>query len=351
MGIRMEPYLLRVMGPAIIIATIVGLTAAAFAYTAGWLSPARLTPERFIAALQPPGGAPLGHRRNHAKGICFVGVFESNGAGVSLSTARVFAPGQYPVVGRFNLGVPSPDASDATARVRGVGILILTPDGQQWRSAMIDLPFFPVATPNAFYGLLLATKSKDPQAMAEFAKVHPEIGAFAAWAKRAPWTASYVEERYNSLNSFVFIDSRGTKRIVRWSLVPAAMAVSVTPEELARRGSDFLGKELQDRVAAGPVRWTLAVTVAEPGDSSADPSKAWPQDRHTVDVGRLTVLRVEPERDGLCRDLNFDPTVLPVGISTSDDPFPAARSSVYAKSFDLRAAESQYYSRKSAGEP
>jgi catalase len=339
------------MRPSIIIAGIVGLVAAAFAYTAGWLSPARLEPERFIAALQPPGGAPLGHRRNHAKGICFTGVFESNGAGAALSTARVFASGQYPVVGRFNLGVPDPNASDATARVRGVGMLISTPDGQQWRSAMIDLPFFPVSTPQAFYGFLLASKSKDPQAMAEFGKAHPEIGAFVAWAKSAPWTASYAEERYNSLNSFVFTDMSGTRRIVRWSLVPAATAVSVTPEELAQRGSDFLGKDLQDRVAAGPVRWTLAVTEAQPGDPTADPSKAWPQDRHAVDVGVLRVQQVVPERDGPCRDLNFDPAVLPVGISTSDDPFPAARSAVYAESYDLRTAEARYYPRKSEGGP
>jgi catalase len=263
----------------------------------------------------------------------------------------VFTPGQYPVVGRFDIGLPDPGASDATARVRGVGILISTPDGQQWRSAMIDLPFFPVSTPQAFYGFLLASKSKDPQAMPEFARTHPEIAAFGAWAKGAPWTASYVEERYNGINSFVFTNASGTRRIVRWSLVPVARPVSVTPAELARLGPNFLDKDLKDRVSAGPVRWTLNVTVANPGDPSADPSKAWPQDRNSIDVGMLTVQRVENERDGPCRDINYDPTVLPDGISTSDDPFPAARSSVYAKSYDLRTAEARFYPRTSGGTP
>ncbi len=67
--------------PLIAIAVIVGSGAAAFAFTAGWLSPGRLTPDRIVAAFAPPGGAALGHRRNHAKGICFTGVFEANGAG------------------------------------------------------------------------------------------------------------------------------------------------------------------------------------------------------------------------------------------------------------------------------
>ncbi len=69
----------------------------------------------------------------------------------------------------------------------------------------------------------------------------------------------------------------------------------------------------------------MVVTVANPGDPTADPSKAWPEDRRTVEVGTLTVQQIQPERDGPCRDINFDPTVLPTGIRTSDDPFPAAR--------------------------
>ena len=56
------------------------------------------------------------------------------------------------------------------------------------------------------------------------------------------------------------------------------------------------------------------VTVANPGDPTADPSKAWPQDRRTVDVGTLVAQQIEPEADGPCRDINFDPTVLPSGI-------------------------------------
>jgi catalase len=82
------------VGSLALIAAVTALVAAAFAYTAGWLSPARLAPAQFLAALQPPGGPPLGHRRNHAKGICFNGVFESNGAGAALSKARVFAAGR-----------------------------------------------------------------------------------------------------------------------------------------------------------------------------------------------------------------------------------------------------------------
>src|ERR1700732_1746047 len=117
-----------VVGSLALIAIVVACVAGAFAYTAGWFSPHRLTPDRMIQAFTPPSGAPLGHRRNHAKGVCFTGLFEANGAGSELSRAAVFRGGQYPALGRFNLGTPDPNAPDATVRVRGMGLRISPPD-------------------------------------------------------------------------------------------------------------------------------------------------------------------------------------------------------------------------------
>lgn len=334
-----------VLGFLVIVIVVVGGAAATFAYTAGWLSPERLTPTKLVAALAPPSGPALGHRRNHAKGICFTGVFESNGAGTALSAASVLAAGQYPVLGRFNLGTPDPDAPDATVRVRGMGLRILPPDGREWRAAMINAPVFPVSTPEAFHGLLLAVKSKAPDAMKNFAAANPEIAGFGAWAQTGPWTGSYAEERYNSLDAFIFTDGSGKAQAVRWSLLPEAQVVPITPEELAKRGPNTLEQEITERVGHEPQRWKLVVTIANPGDPTVDPTKAWPEDRRTVDVGTLIVQKIEPEADGPCRDINFDPTVLPPGMGVSDDPFPAARSAAYAKSYDLRTAEAKDYPR------
>lgn len=332
------------IGSLVAIAVVVGGTAAAFAYTAGWFSPERLSPSRFVAALAPPDGPAPGHRRNHAKGICFTGRFEANGSGSALSVAPVLAKGSFPVVGRFNLGTPDPMAVDGTQRVRGISLQVTAPDGQQWRMAMIDLPFFPVSTPDAFYELLVASGQKDnPDAMKGFATRHPEIAAFGDWAKSAPFTESYAEERYNALDSFVFTDGQGADHVVRWSLLPAAPVVTVPGDDLAKRSADFLEQDITQRVSAEPQRWTMTVQVANPGDPVADPSKAWPDDRRTVEVGTLVADKVILEPDGPCREINFDPTVLPRGMRTSEDPFPAARSAVYAVSYDRRTAEAANY--------
>ena len=336
------------LGSIVLIAAVVAFGVGAFAYTAGWLSPGRLTSTKLVDALAPPDGAALGHRRNHAKGICFTGVFEANGSGVELSRAMVFAAGQYPVLGRFNLATPDPDAADPTVRVRGLGVQISTPDRDVWRMALIDPPVFAVSTPQGFYELLEASKSKDPEAMKGFVTAHPEFAAFGAWATTAPWTASYAEETFNSLNAFIFANRDGAEHAVRWSLRAQAQAIPITSEDFAKLGPNHLEDEIAERVAKSPQRWTLVLTVAEPSDPTADPTKAWPPERRTVDAGTLIVQKIEPEADGPCRDINFDPTILPDGIKVSDDPFPAARSAAYARSYDLRTSEASHYPRTTA---
>lgn len=339
------------LGSWLLIGGVVVVAVGAFAYTAGWLTPERLTPTKLVDTLAPPTGAVPGFRRNHAKGICFTGTFESNGAAAGLSRAQLFAKGAYPVVGRFNLATPNPVAADPSARVRGLSLMVTTPDGREWRSAMIDAPFFPVATPEAFYALLQAGANKsDPDAMKNFIAAHPEFKNFLGWATTAPWTSSYVQERYNSLNSFILENGKGDRQAVRWSFLPAAPVQALSADELKAKGADFLASDLTQRVGAAPQRWTLQLTLANAGDPTADPSKAWPDDRPKVAAGTLVVQAIQAEPDGPCRDLNFDPTVLPPGMQVSDDPFPAARSAAYSVSFNRRTAEADAYPRTAAQE-
>ena len=86
------------------------------------------------------------------------GFFESNGNGVRLSKAVVFRPGRVPVIGRFSLSGGQPYVADAPDEVRGLGLQFSLPDGETWRTAMINLPVFPFRTPEAFYEQLVASK-------------------------------------------------------------------------------------------------------------------------------------------------------------------------------------------------
>src|ERR1700710_1434949 len=83
------------------IGAVVLCSAAAFAYTGGWLSPDRLGQKQIIAGFDQVDGVHPGFRRNHAKGLCATGWFESNGNAVPFSKAALFTPGRVPVVARI----------------------------------------------------------------------------------------------------------------------------------------------------------------------------------------------------------------------------------------------------------
>ena len=93
------------------------------------------------------------------------------------------------------------------------------------------------------------------------------------------------------------------------------------------------------RLGRGPLQWHLIVTIGQPGDPTNDATVAWPEDRERVNVGTLSIDHIEGEAPGNCRDINFDPLVLPSGIAPSDDPLLSARSATYSDSFTRRAGE------------
>lgn len=330
--------------PALLaIALIVASAALAFAWTAGWLTPGRLTPQRFTDAIEAANGQVYrGFRRAHAKGVCVAGYFEGNGQGTALSSARIFAPVRTPFVGRLSIGGGSPYGLDGKARVRSIALELNSDDGQQWRMAMNSFPFFGVSSVQAFHEQTVAntpdpaTGKPDPARQAAFARAHPEFARFAAWAATAPWPTSWANTTFNGVNAFRFINRAGEVRNVRWSMQPHAPFAAMTPEQRVAADGDLLGEDLRARLARGLLRWDMVVTVAQPGDPVADPSQSWPEDRPHVTVGSVVIESSTPQATGACRDINYDPLVLPTGVQGSDDPILAARSAVYSVSFNRR---------------
>jgi len=70
----------------------------------------------------------------------------------------------------------------------------------------------------------------------------------------------------------------------------------------APEGGDFLEKDLVQRIAAGPLRWKLQITLADPADPVNDASKTWPEGRKVVNAGTLVLESTQPQLNGECRD-------------------------------------------------
>lgn len=321
--------------------------AAAFLYLGGWFNPRALTPARLADGFERVDGIHSGFRRNHAKGVAVSGFFESNGQGTRLSKAVVFRTGRVPVIGRFSLSGGNPNVADGPDTVRGLGLLFRLPDGEQWRTAMINLPVFPVNTPQAFFERLIAsgpdprTHKPDPAKMKAFLAAHPETVQALKIIQSHPASSGFENSTYSSLNAFRFVDASGRSIPVRWSMLPVQPFGAADTLAANRGNRSYLFDALIGSIHQRPLQWHLIVTVGQPGDVTDDATKPWPEEREKLDVGTLTLDSVESEDTSPARDINFDPLILPAGMAPSDDPLLSARSAVYSQSYTRRAGETK----------
>jgi catalase len=317
-----------------------------FAYIGGWFTPNDLTPARFTDGFEQVDGIHPGFRRNHAKGVDVTGFFESNGNGVRLSKAAVFRQGRVPVIGRFSLSGGQPYVADKPDTVRGLGLQFSLPDGELWRTAMVNLAVFPFSTPAAFYEHLIALKpdpstgKPDPANMKAFLERHPETVQALTVIKGQPFSSGFDNSTFHGLNAFRFINAAGDSIPARWLIKPEqpfeAASTASPPQD-----KNYLFDALIVQIHRQPLRWHLIVIIGQAGDPTNDASLAWPEGREQMDVGTLTLDQVESDETSAARDINFDPLVLPAGIAPSDDPLLSARSAVYSRSFTRRAGEAK----------
>jgi catalase len=336
--------------------TLIGIILAGalgtFAYLGAWLTPKGLTPTRFVDGFEEANGVHPGFRRNHAKGVGASGIFESNGNGVRLSKAAVFQPGRVPVLGRFSLGGGNPLMPDTLSVPQGLGLQFSLPDGELWRTAMIHQPVFPFRTPEAFYENLFASRpdpktgQPDPAKMQTFLASHPETAEALKFIKSQPAPSGFGDATFHSLNAFRFINTAGESTPVRWILTPT----QPWKTENAAQDKNFLFDALIAQIHRRALQWNLIVIVGQPNDPTDDATIAWPVAREQVNVGTLTLDRIESDDTSPARDINFDPLVLPDGIVPSDDPLLSARSAVYSQSFTRRAGEKKQPSAISPAE-
>lgn len=328
------------------IAFIVILLASMFAWTGGWLTPGRISGSGMVDSLQDKTGKIFpGFRRAHAKGICVIGHFDSNGAGSTLSSASLFEAGSVPVIGRFNTGGSVPNGSDAEQIFHGLGMRFTLPGGEEWRMALDQTPIFVVSNPADFVALQVATtpdpatKQPDPAKLKAFLATHSETQRFFDYLANTPMPSSFANGTYYSINAFRFTDAHGVTRFVRWQFEPQQPFMALDRSRAASLPPNFLFDDLLERMREGPLKWRMVLVPANPDDPADNATIAWSGEHRRIEAGELVFDKITTEEEGHCRDFNYDPLILPKGVSPSDDPLLSARSAAYSVSFKRRAAE------------
>jgi catalase len=237
-----------------------------------------------------------------------------------------------------------------------MALLFKLADGQEWRTGMNSIPVFPVNTALGFYDQLLAsapdpaTGKPDPARMTAFLAKHPESAKAMQLIRSSPVSSGFADTTYNSLNAFRLVNAQGVVVPVRWSMEPVQPFTPLDATNIHQAGTNNLFDAMIADLHSHPLQWHLVITIGQPGDPTADATLPWPSDRRQVDVGMLTINHAESEDTSPARDINFDPLILPDGISGSDDPLLSARSAAYAQSFTRREGEHKEPSAVSSAE-
>jgi catalase len=297
--------------------------------------------EQLVDALNGAYGVHPGHRAAHAKGVLCAATFTALPAAAAISRAAHFDGTPVRAHVRFSNGGGNPTVPDSTRDARGIAVKLYLPDGATTDVIGITLPVFFARTPEDLMEFNLARRVDPDTGTPDLAKVgafleqHPETVPAVTAAMTMPIPTSYAQLAYNALHTFRFISKDGRVTPARYHFVPADGEASMSDDEAATVGPDYLREELEARFSAGPALFQVDLELARDEDPLDDPTALWP-DRERVRIGELsiTALAFDREHDGDV--LVFDPTRVTDGIETSDDPILHARSSAYRVSVSRR---------------
>jgi catalase len=300
-------------------------------------------PEDAVDAINEASGRHPGHRAAHAHGVLCEGSFRATPAAASLTRAVHMQGDRLRATVRFSNGGGDPNVPDYAREGRGMAVKLYLADGSKTDMVALSLPVFFVRTPEDFIEFTRLRKpdpetgQPDMEMLGAWFGDHPEAGPATQASLAAQPPASYAQVAYNGIHSFRWTDADGGSRYVRFGWRPEAGEASLSGDEARAGGKRYLAEELRSRLEREPVAFTLVVRIAADGDPIDDPTAAWPDDRETVEAGRLEVTDFGSDRERDGDVLVFDPTRVPEGIEPSADPILNFRPLAYSVSVERRS--------------
>ncbi len=281
------------------------------------------------------GGIHPGFRPAHAKGILLTGMFSPSPEAATLTRAPHLQRNSTPVTLRFSdfAGIPTvPDNDPQAASPRGCAIRFHLAEHVHTDIVAHSVDAFPTRTAEEFLDFINALIATDPagphpNAIEQFLGAHPAALRFVQTPKPIP--ASFAKESFFAVSAFKFTNAQGVGRYGRYRLLPAAGNEYLDEAGAAARSPNFLFDEIKERVAREPVRFHVAVQLAEDDDTVDDATVRWPEDRPQVMFGEISLQEITANNAGEQQKIIFDPIPRVEGIEASTDPLFEPRANIY----------------------
>jgi len=298
---------------------------------------------KILATFAKIFGEHPGIRPAHGKGTLLNGTFTPSAAAADLSIAQHFQQASKPVLVRFSdsTGLPNIPDTDPNAVPKGIGVRFVLGDRVHTDVISHSTDGFPTRTGEEFLEFLEAQATSDPANLAgspleAFLGSHPAALRFVQAPK--PFPVSFAQESYFGVTALKFTNAAGQSRFGRYHIVPEAGNEYLSESEVQSKDGNYLFTELAERIAGEPVRFTLAVQLAEDTDVVDDATIHWPSDREVRELGTVELTTPVTDDAAQQKHVIFDPIPRLAGIEPSDDPLLELRAALYLISGRRRRA-------------
>ena len=298
------------------------------------------TPKSIVDALKAAAGNPRNARADFAKGQCVRGTYAASDRAEEITTSRSFTKPSR-ILARFSVSGGNPRAADTDKfLLRGFGIKL----GNDDHRSDILLQSAPVHFARTLDQMLAFLKARLPgpdgkpdlEKIRAFSAANRETLHQENYIAARPLPGSFASTTYWGVHAFPATNAKGETRFIKFKVAPAGGDVALTEDEVKAKSADFLHDDLEKRIAAGDVRFSVMALLDRPGDPIMDVTIRWPGEdsREAVRLGTIVITGVEA--NDVCDASIFNPANLAEGISHPPDEIFAARRAAYAISLAKR---------------
>jgi catalase len=285
-------------------------------------------------------GDPPKARASFARGRCVRGTYAPSDQAKEITRSRSFTKPSR-VLARFSVsGCNTRMADPGSSLLRGFGFRL---GGADHRSDILtqSAPVHFARTLDQMLSFLEARIPRpdgkpDMGKVRAFTAASPETLHQANYIAAHPLPPSFAGTTYWGVHAFPATSSKGETRFIKLEVVPVGVDIPPSADTAKMRPADLLHGDLEKRIAAGDVRFSVMALLDRPGDPVMDVTIRWPDEdrREAVRLGTIVVTGIEA--DSTCDASSFNPATLADGIGHPPDEIFAARGAAYAFSLAQR---------------
>ncbi|MGC2083422.1 MAG: catalase [Bradyrhizobium sp.] len=284
-----------------------------------------------VEAMKAIAGSPPRARASFAKGRCVHGTYAASDRAEEITKSRSFTRPSR-VLARFSLGGDR-EVANTDRVLRGFSFRL---GGDQHRSDLL-MQSAPVHFARTLDQMLAFPKARvsgpdgkpDMEEIRAFSAANPETLRQANYIAAPPLDLGFAGTTYWGVHCFPATNLKGETRFIKFKVVPVGADVAPT-QKADVKSADFLLHDLENRITAGDVRFSVTALLDRPGDPTMDVTSRWSDEdsREAVRLGTIVITGVEAE--DACDAAVFNPANLADGIGHPPDEIFAARRAAYA---------------------